>query len=114
MDGKTVTLNGNVGNPNPVTSMVFKEMFVKVTFIVTGLWPIGTGPKSADVGEMVNDALAVSPCPLKLTSDVAPVASAVSVPGFAPRAVGVNVTGTVMVWPVDNVAGSVMLGAPIV
>ena len=43
---------------------------------------------------------------------MAPVTFAVSVPGFAPRAVGVNVTGTVIDSPLVSDAGSVTLGVP--
>ena len=107
-------MNGNVGEMNPVKLMALEETFVKVTGIVTSLAPIGTGAKSASVGEIVNDAVAVSPCPLNVISDAAPEAFAVSVPGFAPRAVGVNVTGTEMVSPVDKVAGNGLLDVPIV
>jgi hypothetical protein len=112
--GGSVTVNGNVGDLKPVTLIPDEEIFVNVTGIVTSPPPMGTGPKAAPVGEMVNEAVAVSPCPLRLTSDVAPVISAVSVPGFAPRAVGVNVTGTVIDCPVDNEAGNVRLGVPMV
>jgi hypothetical protein len=45
----------------PVMLMGLEETLVKVTGIVTSLVPIGTGAKSTDVGEMVNDAVAVSP-----------------------------------------------------
>lgn len=103
-----------MGEMNPVTLMGLEETFVKVMGIVTSLPPIRTGEKAASVGEMVNVAVAVSPCPLKVISDAAPEAFAVSVPGFAPKAVGVNVTGTEMVWPVDKVAGNGLLGVPIV
>ena len=103
-----------MGQANPVNSMALEETFVKVMGIVTAVPPIGTGEKSAAVGEMVKDTVGVSPCPLNVISDVAPVTFAVSVPGFAPRAVGLNVTGTVMDWPVESEAGSVILGVPIV
>jgi hypothetical protein len=105
-------VNGKVGSVNPVTAKELEVTFVKVIDIVTSLPPIGTGAKSAAAGE--NDAVGVSPCPLNVISDVAPVTFAVSVPGFAPKAVGVNVTGTEMVWPVDKVAGNGLLGVPIV
>src|SRR6202041_84578 len=89
MAGGSVTVNGNVGEVNPPTSMGFNDTFVKVTGSVTGLPPMGWGAKSTEVGEMVNDAVAVSPCPLKFTVAVAPEMFAVSVPGFAPSSVGV-------------------------
>jgi len=91
--------------------MGLEATFVKVMGIVTSLPPIATGEKSAAVGENTGVA---SPCPLNVISDVPPAKIAVSVPVFAPRAVGVNVTGTVMDWPVVSEAGSVILGVPIV
>lgn len=71
-----------------------------------------SGAKLASSGEMVNEAVRVSPCPVKVIVVVAPVTLAVSVPEFVPRRIGVKVTGTVIDWPVDNDAGSVTLGAP--
>jgi hypothetical protein len=112
--GGSVTVKGCAGHLNPVTLIPDEEIFVKVMGIVTSLPPMRAGAKAALVGEMVNDAVAVSPWPLRLIWDVAPEMFAVSVPGFAPRAVGVNVTGTVIDCPVDNEAGNVRLGDPIV
>ena len=112
MAGEFRTVNGNEGSVNPFTSMGLEATFVKVMGIVTSPPPIGTGEKSAAVGE--NEAGGASPCPLKVISDVAPVTFAVSVPALAPRVDGVNVTGTTMDWPVVREAGSVILGIPIV
>ncbi len=105
-------MKGCAGHLNPVTLIPDEEIFVNVIGIVRSLPPMRAGAKAALVGEMVNDTVAVSPWPLRLIWDVAPEMFAVSVPGFAPRAVGVNVTGTVIDCPVDNEAGNVRLGDP--
>src|SRR5271165_2046864 len=53
------------------------------------------------------------PVPDKLTTVVpAPLVVMVSEPPDRPAATGVKVTGTVMVPPAPNVAGSVLLGVP--
>src|SRR5580658_7226822 len=111
--GAFETVNGRIGAENPVTLMAAGETFVNVIGMgVEAEPPISSGVKLASSGEMVNEAVGVSPCPVKVIVEAAPVMLAVSVPGFAPRAGGWKVTGTVIDWPVDNVAGSVSLGAP--
>ncbi len=65
-------MKGNAGNVRAVTVIGLVETFVKVTGKVTSLPPMGCGAKSTEVGAMVNDAVAVSPWPLKSNVDVPP------------------------------------------
>src|ERR1700685_1756809 len=58
MAGGAVTVNGNVGEVNPPTSMGFDDTFVKVTGSVTGLPPMGWGAQMTEVGEMGNEGVA--------------------------------------------------------
>ena len=51
---------------------------MKVTGKVTSVPPMGCGAKSTEVGAIVNDAVAVSPWPLKSNVGVAPASNSPS------------------------------------
>src|ERR1700679_1759111 len=79
-----------------------------------GTWvaPMSWGEKVTWSGEKLSEGLVVSPWPLSAMLAVSPVALAVNVPGFTPKAWGVKVTGTETDWPDARVTGRAGVAAP--
>jgi hypothetical protein len=92
--------------------MALDERLVTVTGIVTGEPLMGWGSNDTASGDQLSEGFVLSPSPLNVTAAVSPVILAVSIPSLAPNAVGVKVTGTEMLWPVESDAGSEEVGVP--
>jgi hypothetical protein len=110
-DGAPVTLKGvDVnGATKPVILIGPAVVFVMVTGIETMGPPMVWALKSASSGEATT-VDAPRPTPLRFTAVVlaivpAVIVLAVKVPVLVAKALGVNVTGTVMDWPVESDAG---------
>ena len=98
----------------PLTVIALDDSLVITTGIgVIFVAPMGCGGNATSSGEMLSDAVAVLPSPVKSTESVSPVMLAVSVPSLVPYAVGVNVTGTEIDWPAESDAGKGTLGVPV-
>jgi hypothetical protein len=94
--GGLTTSNGGAGVLKLFNVMAVDERLVTVTGIETGAPLMGCGSNATASGDQLSEGLVLSPSPLNVTADVSPVILAVSIPSLAPNALGVKVTGTVM------------------
>jgi hypothetical protein len=97
LPGGEDTVKGNAGAVKPVIVTGFADTFVNVTSWLTTGPPMGWRVKSAEGGDALSGLVAARPCPFSDATAVGPELLAVRVPVSAPRALGVKVTGTVMV-----------------